>query len=175
MAAISISRRAAAGIAFIVAGALLLLAVILPLLTVNLSFLTPIAYAVLAVGFVILAVGAVNSTLAKVALFAAAVGWAILALAGLGLGFPPILITIAAILAGVGGLIAAIVLYVGKEITNTSALVFIVATILGLLLLLPAIGVSALGGTVLTVILVLFALALIATGYYFRQKERGRR
>lgn len=174
MAAISISRRAAAGIAFIVAGALLLLLVILPLLTVNIPFLGALAYAALTVGFVILALGAVNSTVAKIALFAAAVGWAILTLAGLGIGLPGILLTIAAILAGVGGLIGAIVLYVGKEISNTSALLFIVATILGLLLLLPTMGVSALAGAA-TILTVLFGIALIATGFYFRQKERGRR
>ena len=83
------------------------------------------------------------------------------------------LITIAALVAGVAGLIAAIVLYVGKEILNLPAIIFIATTALGLLYLLPSIGVALAGLTL--IIAVLFAAGLIVTGVLFWQKERGRR
>ena len=174
MAAVSVSRRSTAGIVFIVAGVLLALAVILPLVGVTVGgWLTAIAYLAIAVAFAILGVGAVNSTLAKITLIAAAVGWALLGIAAFGLGLPSVLLTIAALVAGVGGLIAAIVLYVGKEVRNLPAIIFIITTVLGLLFLLPAIGV-ALGG-LNTLIAVLFAAGLIVTGVLFYQKERGGR
>jgi hypothetical protein len=174
VAAVSVSRRSTAGIVFIIAGALLALAILLPLLGIaSVSWLTAIAYLAIAVAFAILGIGAVNSTIAKVTLVAAAVGWAILGLNAFGLGLPSVLITIAALVAGVAGLIGAIVLYTGKEVRNLPAIIFIVTTALGLLFLLPAIGVSLAG--LGTVIAVLFAAGLIVTGVLFFQKERGRR
>lgn len=174
MAALSTSRRAAAGIAFIVAGALLLLAWLLPLLNVNLAFvsLAALGAIAIAVGFAILGAGAVNSTLAKVACFVAAVGWAIIGLAGLGVALPGNLMQIVALITAAAGVVAAIVIYTGKEIRNRPAIIFIVATVLGALYLLG--GVLSLG-TLGTVVFVLFAIALIATGWFFRQAERSRR
>jgi len=174
MAAVSMSRRSTAGIIFIVAGVLLALAVILPLVGVAVGgWLAAIAYLAIAAAFAVLGIGAVNSTLCKVLLIAAAVGWLLLALAGFGLALPAVLITIAALVAGVAGLIAAIVLYVGKEVRNLPAVIFIITTALGLLYLLPRIGVSI--ASLATIIAVLFAAGLIVTGVLFAQKERGRR
>jgi hypothetical protein len=174
MAAVSTSRRSAAGIVFIIAGALLALAILLPVLNgPSVPWLIAIAFIAIAVAFGILGIGAVNSTLAKVLLIAAAIGWLLLALSALGLGLPPVLVTIAALVAGVAGLIAAIVLYIGKEVRNLPAIIFIVTTALGLLYLLPSIGVSLAGLTL--IIAVLFAAGLIVTGVLFWQKERGRR
>ena len=127
MAKVSVSRRAVSGIIFIVAGALVVLAAILPLLSVAVPWLGALAYVAIAVALAVLGFGAVNSTLAKILLIAAAVGWLLLALVGLGIALPAVLVTIAAIVAGLGTLIAAIVLYVGKEITNMAAVAFIVA------------------------------------------------
>ena len=175
MAKVSTSRRATSGIVFIIAGALVVLAAILPLLSVSVSWLGAIAYLALAVAFGVLGLGAVNNTVAKICLIAAAVGWAILGLAGLGLALPAVLITIAAILAGVGGLVGAIVLYVGKEITNMAAVAFIVATALGLIVLLAGpLGVFPLGAQIGLVLVILFGAALIVTGVLFRRPE-GRR
>jgi hypothetical protein len=173
LAAVSISRRATAGIVFIVAGALLLIALALPLLGVgSLPWLVALAYLAIAIAFAILGIGAVNSTLAKVMLVAAAIGWLILAINALVPGIPAVLVTIAALVAGIAGLIAAIVLYVGKEIRNLPALIFIITTALGLLYLLgPTLGLGTFG----TVVAVLFAIGLIVTGVLFRQPERGRR
>jgi hypothetical protein len=174
MAAVSMSRRSTAGIIFIVAGVLLALAVILPLVGVTVGgWLLAIAYLAIAVAFAVLGIGAVNSTLTKVLLVAAAVGWLVLALAAFGLGLPAVLITIAALVAGVAGLIAAIILYVGKEVRNLPAVIFIITAALGLLYLLPSIGVSI--ASLATIIAVLFAAGLIVTGVLFAQKERGRR
>jgi len=174
MAAVSTSRRSTAGIIFIVAGVLLALAVILPLVGVAVGgWLVAIAYLAIAVAFAVLGIGAVNSTLSKVLLVAAAVGWLLLALVAFGLALPSVLITIAALVAGVAGLIAAIVLYVGKEVRNLPAIIFIITTALGLVYLLPRIGVSI--GGLATIVAVLFAAGLIVTGVLFFQKERGRR
>lgn len=172
MAAISRSRRSAAGFALIVAGALFLLGVLLPYLGLSFPWFFVLAYAALAVAFVILGLGAVNNTLAKIALFAAAVGWALLAINAI-VALPGILVTIAAIVAGVAGLVGAIVIYVGKEVTNTPALVFVIATILGVLFVLGAVGSFSLG-TLSLLIAALFGLALLVAGYLFTRKE-GRR
>ena len=174
MAAVSTSRRSTAGIVFIIAGALLALAILLPVLKgPSAPWLGAIAFIGIAVAFGILGIGAVNSTLAKVMLIAAAIGWLLLGLNALGLALPSVLVTIAALVAGVAGLIAAIVLYVGKEVRNLPAIIFIVTTALGLLYLLPSIGVSLTGLSLF--IAVLFAAGLIVTGALFWQKERGRR
>jgi len=173
MAAVSTSRRSLAGVFFIVGGALLLLQLLLALASVaSLPWLGTLALLAIAVAFAILAIGAVNSTLAKILLWATAVGWALLALSGL-VALPAVLVTLAALVAGVGGVVAAIVLYVGKEIRNTPAILFIITTVLGLLYLLPSIGVAGLG-SLATVIAIAFAIGLIVTGYLFTRKE-GRR
>jgi hypothetical protein len=169
MARVSMSRRSASGIALIIAGALVLLAAVLPLLGVTVSWLMALAYAAIAVALGILGIGAVNSIVAKVLLIASAVGWALLALLALGIALPSPITQIAAVVAGVGGLIAAIVLYVGREITNMQALAFIVAMALGLLYLLGSVlGLFSLG-TLGVVVVILFGVALIVTGVLFRR------
>lgn len=174
MAAISNSRRSLAGIIFIVAGALLGLAIILQLLAVAFPYLGPLAHLAIAVALVVLAVGAVNSTVAKVALFAGGIGWFLLAVLGFGLALPSPIPLIAAVLASLGMLIGAIVVYVGKEVTNTAALAFVIAGIVGLIYLLPTLGITALSAISLLVAIV-FAAALIITGVLFRRTERGSR
>ncbi|CAN5241742.1 hypothetical protein BH11ACT3_BH11ACT3_05990 [soil metagenome] len=174
MARISTSRRSAAGIALIVAGALFVLAALLPLVSVSFPWFVVLADAAMAVALGLLGFGAVNNTVAKITLIAAAIGWAILAIGGLGIAFPSVLITIAALVAGIAGLVAAIVIYVGKEVTNTPALIFIVAMALGLIYLLGVAGTLPLGGVGVFVTL-LFGAALIVTGVLFRRTERGRR
>jgi hypothetical protein len=169
MAKTSVSRRSASGIALIIAGALVVLAAVLPLLAVSVPWLIVLAYAAIAVALGILGFGAVNNTIAKVSLIASAVGWALLALVGLGIALPGVITTIAAVVAGLGMLIGAIVLYVGKEITNMSALAFIVAGALGLIYLMSAVmGVFSLA-TLAVVVIILFGVALIVTGVLFRR------
>ena len=174
MAAVSTSRRSITGIVLIIAGALLLLAIILPLAGLAVSWLGGLGYLALAVALIIFAVGGVNARLTQILLIVAGIGWALLALASFGLALPAVLITIAALVAGIGTVVAAILLYVGKEIRNTPAILFIVTAVLGLLVLLPSFGVAALTGTLYTIIAVAFAIGLIVTGYLFTRKE-GRR
>jgi hypothetical protein len=174
MAAVSTSRRSLTGIILIIAGALLLLAIILPLAGLAVSWLGGLGYLALAVALILFAVGGVNARLTQILLIVAGIGWALLALASFGLALPAILITIAALVAGIGTVVAAILLYVGKEIRNTPAILFIVTAVLGLLVLLPSFGVAALTGTLYTIIAVAFAIGLIVTGYLFTRKE-GRR
>lgn len=171
MAAVSTSRRSLTGLLLIIAGALLLLAIILPLAGLAVSWLGGLGYLVLAVALIVFAIGGVNAMLTKVLLIVSGVGWALLALGAFGLALPGVLVTIAALVAGIGTVVAAIVLYVGKEIRNTPALFFIITAVLGLLVLLPSFGVAALAGTLYTIIVVAFAVGLIVTGYLFTRKE----
>jgi hypothetical protein len=175
MAAISNSRRAAAGIAFVIAGALLLLHYILVLAAVSATgtWLLVLAYLAIAVGFVLLAIGSVANIVARIALIVGAVGWALLAL-GLVAALPAGVGTIAALLAAAGGVVGAIVLYTGKEITNRSAIAFIITTVVAAVILLAGIAAFALGdfGTLLWIV---FALGLIATGVLFYRVQGSRR
>ena len=174
MAALSNSRRGAAGIALIVSGALFVLALVIQLAGQSLPLVIVLAEVALVIALVILALGAVNNRLVQVALFAAAVGWAIIAIAGLGvIAIPATVVTIAAVVAAVGGVVGAIVLYTGKEISNRPAIVFIVAMILGALFLL-GLGIVSLG-SLATIVLLLFGLALIVAGVLFRRTQGGRR
>src|SRR6187551_3063812 len=102
MAAVSTSRRSLTGIILIIAGALLLLALILPLAGIAVPWLGGLGYIAIAVALIVFAVGGVNARLTQILLIAAGIGWALLGLAGLGLGLPPVLITIAALVAGIG-------------------------------------------------------------------------
>lgn len=173
MAAISRSRRAASGIALIVAGAAQLLFVLLPFVGVTLSWLLPVAYLAIAVGLVILALGGVNNTIAKVALFAGALGWLVLALVQLSIGLPGGVATVGVFLAAIGTLVGAIVLYAGREIIQISGLVFVITAALGFLLLLPGLGITALSGLALFWA-VAFGIGLVLTGLYFGRTERKR-
>ena len=175
MAAISNSRRAGAGIAFVVAGALILLHYVLTLanVTVTGGWLLFLAYLALAVGFILLAVGSVANIVARIALIVAGAGWAVLAL-GFLVAFPPGLGTIAALAAGAGGVVGSIVLYTGKEITNRSAIVFIVTTIIAAVLLLA--GVAGLGlGAFGTLLWIVFGVGLVLTGVLFYRVQGSRR
>ena len=175
MAAISNSRRAAAGIAFVVAGALILLHYLLALANVTATggWLLFLAYLAIAVGFILLAVGSVANVVARIALIVGGVGWALLAL-GFLVGLPAGVGTIAAIAAAAGGVVGAIVLYTGKEITNRSAVAFIVTTIVAAVIMLAGIAGLALGvlGTLLWIV---FGVGLVLTGVLFYRVQGSRR
>lgn len=167
MAAVSNSRRSVAGIVFVVAGALLLLNIVLGLAAVSaLGFwLVLLAYLAIAVAFLILAITSVRNMIARIALIVAAVGWLLLAL-GFVVALPAPVGVVAAIAAALGGVVAAIALYVGKEITNTSAIAFIVTTIVAAIILLAGVAGAALGvfGTILWIV---FGIGLVITGVLF--------
>lgn len=174
MAAISRSRRATAGIAFIAAGAAIALAALLPFAGVSLPWLFLIGFAAVAIGLVILAIGAVNNVVAKIALIAGAIGWALLVLGGIGIALPAVVNTVAVILAALGTLVGAIVLYTGREIVNTSAILFVITAIIAAIYLLARLGLFPLAefGTVVTIAL---GIGFVVTGVFFRRTERGRR
>lgn len=170
MAAVSRSRRSAAGISFIVGGALLLLALLLGFTSTSLGpWPTILAYLALAVGFIILAVGSIANVIARVSLIVAGVGWALLGLAGF-VAIPETLVSIATFAAALGGVVGAIVLYVGKEITDRSAVAFIVTTVVAAIWLLVPVG-----GDIAKILLLLTAVGFIVTGVLFHWVQRGRR
>lgn len=173
MAVFSTSRRSAAGFSFIVGGVLILLAVLLGLAAASTlsPWLTVLAYLALAVGFAILAIGSIANVIARIALIVAAIGWLLLALAAGGVGMPGEVTSIAAVLAAVGGVIGAIVLYTGKEITDRSAVAFIVTTIIAAIFLLVPTIVAGLG----VLLPILLGVGFIITGVLFHWVQRGRR
>lgn len=176
MAAVSTSRRSLAGIILAIAGALLLLNAVLGFAGVTAlgHWLGTLAYLAIGVAFLILAISSFRNTLARISLVVAAVGFLLLAL-GAVVALPSPVGTIALIAAAVGTLVAAIVLYVGKEITNISAIAFIAtAVIFAIIVFAPLLGLAL--GTFGTVLGLLFALGVLITGIMFArvQGERGR-
>lgn len=174
MAALSRSRRSAAGIAFIVAGALILIGLLLgyvPGVALG-PWPTVLAYLAVAAGFVILAIGSVANVIARIALVVGAVGWFLVALATAGLALPAPLGLLAAIAAALGGVVGSIVLYTGKEITDRSAVAFIVTTIAAaILLLVPAESVVPIA----VLLVVIVGVGFVVTGVLFHRVQRGRR
>ena len=176
MAAVTNSRRSVAGIVLVVAGVLLLLDFVLGLANVGAlsPWLTLLAYLAIGVAFLILALASFRGTITRIALIVGAVGWLLLALA-LVVALPAVLVTVALVAAALGTLIGAIALYVGKEVTNQSAIAFVVTGIVAAIILFAAVAGAALGdfGTVLAIV---FALLLIVTGVLFArtQGSRGR-
>ncbi|WP_395640296.1 hypothetical protein [Pseudolysinimonas sp.] len=174
MAVASNSRRGAAGIAFIVAGALLLLATLLGFAAVGTGpWLGLLANLALAVGFAVLAVGSVANVVARVALIVAAVGFLLIALSTI-VSLPAPIGTIAIVAAAIGGLVGAIVLYTGKEITDRSAVAFIVTMAIYAAIVLFGLAAVPLGilGNLLSIA---FAVGLILTGLLFSRVQGSRR
>jgi hypothetical protein len=177
MAAVSNSRRSAAGILLLVAGALLLLDILLGFAGVNAldPWLVVLAYLAIGVAFILLAIGSIANLIARIALIVGGIGWLLLALGAAGVALPSPIGAVAAVAAAVGGLVGAIVLYTGKEITDRSAVAFIVTTIVAAIILLA--GVFSIGLGVFGQILgIVFAIGLIITGWLFYrvQGRRGR-
>jgi len=176
MAAVSTSRRSAAGIALLIGGALILLDVILGFAAVVAldPWLTVLAYLAIGVGFLVLALGSVANIVARVALIVGAVGWLLLALAAAGVVLPSPVGTIAAVAAALGGVVGAIVLYTGKEITDRSAIAFIVTTIAAAVVLLAGVAALDLGvfGTILWLVV---GVGFVVTGLLFARARTTRR
>lgn len=174
MAEVSTSRRSIAGVILAIAGALLLIDILLGFAGVTALgvWLGVLAYVAIGVAFLILALASFRNTLARIALIVAAIGWLLLAL-DMVVALPSPIDAIAALAAALGGVVAAIVLYVGKEITNLSAIVFIVTTIVAAIILIAGVAGVALGAFD-TVLGLVFALGLLATGILFA-RTHGRR
>lgn len=176
MASESPSRRSIAGIILAVAGGVLLIDAILGFAGVTALGVWPtvLAWAAIGVAFLVLALGSFRSTLTRVALIVGAAGWLFLALAA-AVALPGLVTILAALAATLGTLVAAIALYTGKEVSNRSAIAFIVTAVLAAAILLPALGGLALG-QLLAVFALLFAIGLIVTGVLFArvQGARGR-
>jgi len=176
MAAVTNSRRSLAGILLVVAGALLLLDFVLGLAAVSAlgPWLKFLAFLAIGVALLILAILSFKGTITRIALVVGGIGWLLLAL-GLVVALPSPLGTVAAVAAALGTLVGSIALYVGKEVTNQSALAFIVTAVVAAIILLAGVAGAALGafGTVLAV---LFAILLVVTGVLFArtQGSRGR-
>lgn len=174
MAAVTNSRRSIAGVILVVAGALLLLDFVLGLAAVSAlgPWLKFLAFLAIGVALLILAVASFKGTITRIALIVGAVGWLLLAL-GLVVALPSPLGAVAAVAAAAGTLIGAIALYAGKEVTNQSALAFVVTAVIAAIILLAGVAATALG-TFAIVLAVLFAIGLIITGVLFARSQGSR-
>lgn len=177
MAAVSTSRRSLAGIILVIAGALLLLQAILGFagITALNPWLAVLAHLAIGVAFLVLAIASFRGTLSRIALIVSAVGFLLLALGAAGVALPAPIGTIAIVAAAVGMLVASIALYVGKEITNQTAIAFIAtAVIYAILVLGPLVGLAL--ATFGTVLGLLFAIGVLVTGLLLArvQGSRGR-
>jgi hypothetical protein len=174
MAALPPSRRSAAGFAFLAAGALVLLGILAGLSGVALGpWPHALAWLAVGVGFVILAVSVTANTAARVGFSLGAAGWFLLGLAEAGSGLLPVPIPVVAGAAAIGGVIGAVMLRVGKEITDVAGIVFIVTLVVAAVLIGGLfVGPPIEYGMVLTIT---FAAGLVVTGYLFLRVLRRRR
>lgn len=169
----SVHRPRIPAVAFIISGALLMLAAVLPLFGLTgFPGLVGVAFLAIAATLVLLT-PAVGRAFARASLVAAAIAWILLGLNAFNVLFPAFLVTIAALVAGVAGLVAATVIYTGAELPTRPAVIFLVAATLGLVWLLSAIGTLPLGTTA-TVVAILFAVALVGTGAVLLIRARSR-
>lgn len=172
MADVSRSRRASAGLAFLVAGGLVLLGVVLGLAGQALgNWVTLIADLVIATGFVLLALGTAGAV-ARVALLVGAVGWFLLAL-GAFVAYPQPLWLLAVLAAAAGGVVGAAALARVGELPGRSGLAFLVTTIAAAVVLLAAaagVGLDVFGA----ILSVVFGVGLVVAGILLRRGARGR-
>jgi|GEM_PF-1266732 hypothetical protein len=178
MAEVSTSRRAIAGIVLAIAGALLLVDILLGFANINAldPWLTVLAWVAIAAAFLILAIASFRNTIARIALIVSAVGFLLLALANAGVMLPDPLGLVANIAAAAGMLVAAIVLYAGKEIQNLTAIVFVVtAIVFAIIVLLSAANITV-DAALVTILSLLFGIGVLVTGILFArvQGARGR-
>jgi hypothetical protein len=135
------------------------------------SWLAFLAEGVLTVAFALLGVPPVSTALRylRVAFVVAAVGWGLLALASIlpGVGTLSSLASLAAL---VGTLGAGILVFLRRYFPATAALIFLVSSILGSLLLLDGIR-GVLPGGFVDALTVLFGAGLIATGVFLAPKR----
>ena len=155
------SRLPLAATLLLVAGIVLTVAVIasfLPFIGGNFGFLHPIAAAVLAVALFVLA-GQIRHRIAKPALYIAAVGWAVIALASV---VPiPVLPVIAELAAGIGGIVAGIIIVQNFALPRRASVGFVVSMVAGALYLIG----------VFSFVSFAFGVALIVTGLLLRRDE----
>jgi hypothetical protein len=126
------------------------------------------AFALLAVGFVLLFLWR-TSTLLRVAFIVAVVGWALLAInsvAGLGVA----LATIATLLALIGTLVAGILVFLRHTFTRNADIAFLLMAIFAALVLL-AVWVVFLGGTLGLIIAIIFGILLIVSGLLIQRRR----
>jgi hypothetical protein len=126
------------------------------------------AFAFLAVGLFLLFLWR-TSTLLRVALIVAAVGWALLAIgsvAALGSAVE----TIAVLLALIGTLVAAILVFARHLFGRSADLLFLLLGIFAALLLL-ATWVSFLTGTLVEIVAIVFGILLVVTGFFVQRRR----
>jgi len=126
------------------------------------------AFALLAVGLFLLFLWR-TSTILRVAFIVGAVGWLLLAIGSVA-ALGTAVATIATLLALIGTLVAGILVFMRHLFTRNADLSFLLMAIFAALLLL-ALWVTFLGGTLGTIIAIVFGLLLIISGLMIQRRR----
>ena len=156
--------RPVVGVLFALAGLLGVLSLISVLSGIVLGgvWLGVILDGALALAFLFLFLGKGPGMLSRLFFIIAAVGWAILTLSGAGVALG-IVYQVGVVLALVGTLISAILVFSGKVFSRAANLVFLLWGIVAAVVLLNQL-VSFLSGTVAIVVVALYAVLLLVAG-----------
>jgi len=163
------AARSAVGLFFLAAGILYLLGILFTHVAPSLSsqWWNFFAFALIAVAFLLMFLWRVSSLL-RVAFIIAAIGWAFRAIETIvSLGA---VLTVAIVLALIGTLVSGILVVVRHALGRRADAVFLVFAILATLLLLST-WVTWLGGTVETVVSVLFGAFLVVSGLAVQRRR----
>ena len=160
----STPARPVVGILFAIAGLLGVLSRIFALSGIVFGgvWFDVVLHGALALGFLLLFLGKGPGMLTRLFYIIAAVGWALLTLSGAGLSLG-IVYQIGVVLALVGTLIAGILSFGGKVFSRGANIVFLIWSILAAVVLLNQL-VGFLSGTIATVVVAVYAVALLVAG-----------
>lgn len=157
---------------FIVSGVVFLLGVLFSYVAKSASgtwvpFLAELA---LGIALLLLFLGKTASLVLRAAYIVAAIGWILLAISAIA-SLGSAVTTIAIYLALIGTLVAGVVGFMRHVWGRNSDLAFLIASILIALTLIDRLH-GFLGGTLTTIITVLFAALLVVTGYFLLRRRR---
>jgi hypothetical protein len=126
------------------------------------------AFALIAVGLFLLFLWRTD-TLLRVAFIVGAVGWALLAIGSVA-ALGTAVATIATLLALIGTLVAGILVFLRHTFTRNADLTFLLMAIFAALVLL-AVWVAFLGGTLGLIIAIVFGILLIVSGLFIQRRR----
>jgi hypothetical protein len=157
---------------FLAAGIVLLLGILITHIapTIASAWFAFFAFAFIAVGLFLLFLWR-TSLLLRVAFIVGAVGWALLAIGSVA-PLVSALANIGGVLALIGTLVAGILVFVRHLFTRNADILFLLMAIFAALVLLSELGwVAFLGGTLGSIIVVIFGALLLASGWFIQRRR----
>jgi hypothetical protein len=156
---------------FLAAGLVFLIGILVTHIsaTIPSTWFSFFSFALLAVGFLLLFLWR-TSILLRVAFIVAAVGWALLALDSV-VALGSAVVTIGGVLALIGTLVSGILVFVRHLFKRNTNIVFLIMAIFGAIVLLTQLGwVASLGATLTAIIVVIFAVMLLVSGWFIQRR-----